>query len=67
MSQQELADRVGTTRQWVIRLEQGRRGSTLSKALTALSVLGLELAATHDLPPPTPSTAAERRLANLLR
>ena len=67
MSQQELADRVGTTRQWVIRLEQGHSGSTTSKALTALAVLGLELVAVHDLPPQPPRNSLERRMAELLR
>lgn len=51
MSQQQLADRVGTTRQCVIRLEQGRNGTALSTALIALEELGLEMVAQLDLPP----------------
>lgn len=50
MTQQQLADRVGTTRQWVIRLEQGRHGTTMNTALVALSELGLEMVAQLDLP-----------------
>ena len=51
MTQQQLADRVGATRQWVIRLEQGRDGTALSTALAALEELGLEMVAQLDLPP----------------
>lgn len=51
MTQQQLADRVGTTRQWVIRLEQGRHGTAMSTALVALEELGLEMVAQLDLPP----------------
>ena len=50
MTQQQLADRVGTTRQWVIRLEQGRHSTTMNTALVALSELGLEMVAQLDLP-----------------
>ena len=68
MTQQDLADLVGTTRQWVIRLEQGRRSPAMSTVLVALSVLGLELVAQHDLPPRAPRrprSAVERRMAQL--
>ena len=51
MTQQQLADRIGTTRQCVIRLEQGRNGTTLSTALIAMEELGLEMVALLDLPP----------------
>ena len=51
MSQQQLADRVGTTRQCVIRLEQGRNGTALGTALIALEELGLEMVAQLDAPP----------------
>ncbi len=66
MSQQELANRVGTTRQWVIRLEQGHPSSSISKTLIALSELGLELVAIHDLPPQAPRNALERRMTKML-
>ena len=49
MTQQQLAERVGTTRQWVIRLEQGRRGTAMNTALIALEELGLEMVAQFDL------------------
>lgn len=45
MTQQHLADLVGTTRQCVIRLEQGRHGTAMSTTLEALSTLGLEMIA----------------------
>lgn len=66
LTQQELADRVGTTRQWVIRMEQGHRTPTMNTVLIALAVLGLEMAATHSLPPRGPRNALERRMAKLL-
>lgn len=45
MTQAELADRIGTTRQWVIRMEQGRHTTTMNMVLIALSELGLEMVA----------------------
>lgn len=66
LTQQELADRVGTTRQWVSRLEQGHHTPTMNTVLIALSVLGLEMAAMHRLLPRGPRNALERRMAKLL-
>ncbi len=57
MTQQQLADLVGTTRQWVIRLERGYHSSAMSTVLVALSVLGLEMVAQYDLPPRGPRRA----------
>lgn len=45
VTQQSLADQAGTTRQWVIRLEQGRRTVTMGVVLDVLMVLGLEIVA----------------------
>lgn len=50
MTQQELADQVGTTRQWVIRLERGENSPAMSTVLVTLSVLGLEMVALHSPP-----------------
>ena len=44
-TQQSLADQAGTTRQWIIRLEQGRHTLTMGVVLDVLSVLGLEFSA----------------------
>ncbi|WP_419853893.1 helix-turn-helix transcriptional regulator [Candidatus Poriferisodalis sp.] len=52
MTQQQLADRIGATRQWVIRLEQGRHGTAMNTALIALEELGLEMVAQLDLRSP---------------
>ena len=41
LSQTQLAEQVGTTRQWLSRLEQGRGDVTVSRLLTLLDVLGL--------------------------
>lgn len=54
VTQRELADLVGTTRQWIIRLERGHHSLTMSTVLVALSVLGLEMVAEFD-PPPRPA------------
>ena len=51
LTQQELGDRIGATRQWVIRLEQGHHGTAISTVLAALPELGLEMVAQFDLPP----------------
>ena len=39
LTQQQLADQVGTTRQCVIRLERGHHGTALNTALIALEEL----------------------------
>ena len=50
MTQQELAIRVGTTRQCIIRLEQGRNGVSLNTGIYALEELGLEMIAQLEVP-----------------
>ena len=55
MTQEQLADRIGATRQWVIRAEQGSRTVTMSTMLLALAELGLEMVA-HPNPPPKTRT-----------
>ena len=50
VTQEELADRIGTTRQWVIRIEQGCDTAAMSMVLLALSELGLEMVARLDVP-----------------
>lgn len=51
MTQEQLADRIGATRQWVIRAEQGNPTVTMSMMLLALAELGLEMVAHLDRPP----------------
>ncbi len=68
LTQQALADQVGSTRQWIIRLEQGQPTVTMARLLDVLSELGLEMVARHDLPPAAPRrprNTAERRIAEL--
>ena len=43
ITQAELARRVGVSRQWVVRLEQGAGGQGVHNVLRALAVVGLEL------------------------
>lgn len=54
MTQQQLADLAGTTRQWVNRLEMGHSTAAFSKTLAALAVLGLEMVAQLERPRPAP-------------
>jgi transcriptional regulator with XRE-family HTH domain len=42
-SQQQLADRIGTQRQWVIRLEAGSEGVELGLVLKTITALGLSI------------------------
>ena len=66
LTQQALADQVGSSRQWVIRLEQGHPTVAIGRVLDVLSALGLEMVAQHDLPPAAPRrprNTAERRIA----
>lgn len=42
-SQAKLADRLGTTRQWVVSLEQGNPGAALGQVLQAMEILGLRM------------------------
>lgn len=43
LTQQQVADQVGTRRQWVIALEAGRSATDTRLLLRALDVLGLRL------------------------
>lgn len=70
LTQQALADQVGSSRQWIIRLEQGQPTVAMAKVLDVLWQLGLELLAQHDLPPAAPRrprNTAERRIAELMK
>ena len=51
MTQQQIADRVGTTRNCVIRLEQGGHHAALDTALTVLEELGLEIVTSVNTSP----------------
>lgn len=69
VTQKALADQVGSSRQWVIRLEQGQPTIAMGRVLDVLSALGLEMVAQHDLPPAAPRrprSPAERRIAELI-
>ncbi len=43
LSQQQLADRVGVSRRWIIQMEQGKPGVELGLVLKTLSALGLQV------------------------
>jgi transcriptional regulator with XRE-family HTH domain len=59
-SQAELADRLGTTRQWVNSLEHGNPGATLGQVLQAIEVLGLRMDV-RDRPPRGAGSPGGRR------
>jgi putative transcriptional regulator len=50
MTQAELADRVGVTRQTVIAIEQGRYSPTLEMAFQITQALGVPLDAVFQCP-----------------
>lgn len=54
-SQAVLAERVGSSRQWVVDLERGNSGAEIGRVLRALSVLGVSLDAlvAHGAPSDT--------------
>jgi HTH-type transcriptional regulator/antitoxin HipB len=43
LNQAQLAARIGTSRQWVIDIEKGRKGTEIGLVFRALNVLGLAL------------------------
>jgi HTH-type transcriptional regulator/antitoxin HipB len=48
LDQATLAKRIGTSRQWVIGIEQGRARAELGLVLRALDTLGIRLNAGND-------------------
>lgn len=48
ITQQRLADQVGSSRQWIIRLEQGHHRMAMSTVFEVLWALGLEMVAQVD-------------------
>jgi HTH-type transcriptional regulator/antitoxin HipB len=60
LSQAELAERVGMTRQWVIGLEKGAPGAALGTVLRTLAELGLalDISVPHQGPQSSASTSA---------
>ncbi|WP_092258937.1 helix-turn-helix domain-containing protein [Corynebacterium cystitidis] len=64
-TQQQLAEKIGCSRKWVIDLEQGKTTVELLPVLDAISVLGLEItlsvkAETAHAPNPFPGSARRR-------
>ncbi len=64
LTQAELADRLGVSRDWVVRLEQAGTRLEVQKVLDALVVLGLQLDV-HEAtqPPGSPRASAPRATA----
>jgi transcriptional regulator with XRE-family HTH domain len=64
-SQAELADRVGTTRQWVVNLELGNPGAALGQVLQTMEVLGLRMDVRDRRRRNNPDGAPPRRRRNV--
>lgn len=58
LTQQDIADAVGITRQSVARLERGNGGASFDTVLLILDHLGIHLDATTDRLPAAPASAA---------
>ncbi len=56
MTQAELADRVGVTRQTIIAIEQGRYSPSLEMAFQIARVFGVPLDDVFEYPDPTPDS-----------
>ncbi len=56
MTQAELADRVGVTRQTVIAIEQGKYSPSLEMAFRIARVFGVPLDDVFEYPDPTPDS-----------
>ena len=56
MTQAELADRVGVTRQTVIAIEQGKYSPSLEMAFQIARVFGVPLDDVFEYPDPTPDS-----------
>ena len=59
-TQQELADRIGMSRQWVSRLERGEGAERLRPAFAAFAAVGLTLVAEYEVPPPRQKPGSPR-------
>lgn len=55
LSQSELAERIGSTRQWLSRFEQGSNDASITRALAACRALGLALDARPEAASPSSS------------
>ncbi len=56
MTQAELADRVGVTRQTIIAIEQGRYSPSLEMAFRIARVFGVPLDYVFEYPDPAPDS-----------
>ena len=66
LSQAQLAERIGTSRQWVGKVEAGREGSELGLVLKALKALQLEVQVLPEGARPTAADSEAVDLAALL-
>jgi len=60
LEQQELADRVGVSRQWVVGVERGKQRADAGLLMKALTALGLALDVREERAPGTPQPAPGR-------
>lgn len=62
LRQQELAERIGVSRQWLIDVEKGKPRAEIGLLLRALDVLGVALGTVSD---PVSASAAKARSASI--
>ncbi len=55
LSQNDLAERVGVSRLWIVQTERGNPGASLELVLRTLATLGIALRADTESSPETPS------------
>lgn len=58
LRQQQLAEQVGVSRQWLIEVEKGKPGAEIGLIFRTLAALDLTLRASDDLPPAKKSGTA---------
>jgi HTH-type transcriptional regulator/antitoxin HipB len=57
LEQQQLADRIGVSRQWVVGVEKGKQRAAAGLLLKTLTALGLVLDVREDRSPAAPQTS----------
>jgi HTH-type transcriptional regulator/antitoxin HipB len=62
MDQSALAEKAGTSRKWVIEVEQGKPRAEIGLILRTLKTLGVSIAITADAAPKASSTGEPRNI-----
>ena len=62
MDQKALAEKTGTSRKWVVEVEQGKPGAEIGLILRTLKSLGVSIAISVDAAPKPSSTGKPRSI-----